>query len=95
MNRFVTFITCLVSTLLLIPLHGECSVTAGYEPEVEVECIIATSTQTIECTAGYSSASFFMPRPGKPGMRLSFTDVSPEADTATIPLSILLCNFRE
>lgn len=95
MNQFAAFITCLFSTLLLIPFHGECSGIGECEPEFEVEYILSTSTETHECTADYRRESFLRPILTTAYMPATIINTCPVADTFRIPLSILLCNFRE
>lgn len=43
MTRFIAIITCLVASLLLIAVGGECSEISEYEPETEVECFALSS----------------------------------------------------
>lgn len=96
MNRLIIFITCLFSTLLLIPLHGECSEPGEYEPETEIECVVMTSSaiagQNVNDPAGATSQAVYIHPATQPSAIIHAGDM---VAVSRISLNILLCNLRE
>lgn len=96
MNRLITFITCLFSTLLLIPLHGECSEPGEYEPETEIECVVMTSSaiagQNINDPSDATSQHFYIHPSTQPSAIVHAEEM---VAVSSISLNILLCNLRE
>lgn len=96
MNRLITFITCLFSTLLLIPLHGECSEPGEYEPETEIECVVMTSSaiagQNVNDHADATSQHVYIHHAIQSSAVVHAKDM---VAVSRISLNILLCNLRE
>lgn len=61
MIRAIAIISCLIATLFLVPIQGECSEIPEYESETEIEyCVVARSqiqSQVMEKLPKYPLAS--------------------------------------
>lgn len=44
MTRAIAIISCLIATLFLVPIQGECCEISEYELETEIECCVVASS---------------------------------------------------
>lgn len=95
MTRAIAVVTCLIASLFLIPIQGECSEPCEYEPETEVECCVISCCETqseMPVTATGIRPVIrinIIPNPFQTAPSTKFTSIQ------TPPVRILHCVFRE
>lgn len=95
MTRAIAVVTCLIASLFLIPIQGECSEPCEYEPETEVECCVMSFSETqSEMTVTVAGIRpviriNIIPTPFQIAPSTKFISIK------TLPVRILHCVFRE
>lgn len=92
MTRAIAIISCLIATLFLVPIQGECCEISEYELETEIECCVVASSlfqsQVTEEQPKLLSASDVV--------RLHVcVNVKIQKYISNLPARILNCVFRE
>lgn len=94
MTRALAIILCLIATLCLVPIQGECSEIPEYESETEIECCAVVSglsqSQVVEKLPEVSFLSdlYLVMRP-------VYVYVEIRKSVYRLPARILNCVFRE
>lgn len=92
MTRAITIICCLIATLFLVPVQGDCSEIPDYESEAEIECCAVISglsqSQVAENLPKLSLAPDMVWRPVKIVVRI-------RKHLFHLSARILNCVFRE
>ena len=94
MTRALAIILCLIATLFLVPIQGECSEITEYESETEIECCAVVSglsqSQVAEKLPEVSFLSdLYLVR------RHVYLYVEIRKSVYRLPARILNCVFRE
>lgn len=94
MTRALAIILCLLATLFLVPVQGECSVIPEYESETEIECCVVVNSQSrlqvSENLSEMSLASVF-----HLAGRQAYIFVKIRKPFYHLPARLLNCVFRE
>lgn len=92
MTRAIAIISCLIATLFLFPIQGDCSDIPEYESETEIECCIAvdslSQSQVTEKQPKLLPASDFV-------RHHECVSVKIQKHVIHLPARILNCVFRE
>lgn len=92
MTRAIAIISCLIATLFLVPIQGECCEIPEYELETEIECCAVacslSQSQVPEELPKYPLASDIM-------RRHVCVNVKIQNHAFHLPARILNCVFRE
>lgn len=92
MTRAITIISCLIATLFLFPIQGDCSDIPEYESETEIECCIVvdslSQSQVAEKQPKLLPASDFV-------RHHECVSVIIQKHVIHLPARILNCVFRE
>lgn len=92
MTRAIAIISCLIATLFLVPIQGECCEVPEYESETDIECcVVAGSLDQSQVTEEQSKllpASDLV-------RRCVFMSVKMQKHVLHVPVRILNCVFRE
>ena len=92
MTRAIAIITCLITTLFLVPIQCECCEIPEYELETEIECcVVAGSLSQSQVTEELPklSLAFDIVR------RQIYVNVKIHNHSFHLPARILNCVFRE
>lgn len=94
MTRAIAILLCLLATLFLVPVQGECSVIPEYESETEIECCVVVNglsqLQVAENLSAMSLASdFYLAK------RQAYVYVKIRKPVYHLPARLLNCVFRE
>lgn len=94
MTRALAIILCLIATLFLVPIQGECSEIPEYESETEIECCAVVSglsqSQVVEKLPEVSFLSdLYLVK------RHVYLYVEIRKSVYRLPARILNCVFRE
>ena len=92
MTRAIAIISCLIATLFLVPIQGECSEIPEYESETEIECFIVvdglSQSPIAEKQPKSLPASDFVRHHASVSVKL-------QKRVIHLPARILNCVFRE
>lgn len=92
MTRIIAIISCIIVTLFLVPIQGECSEIPEYELETEIECCVVASSlyqsQVAEELSKYPLASDTV-------RRHVCVNAKIQNKAFHLPARLLNCVFRE
>lgn len=92
MTRAIAIISCIIATLFLVPVQGDCSKMPEYELETEIECcVVAGNFFQSQVTEDLPKLSFV----SDIEMRHVCVDVKIQKQDFHLPARILHCVFRE
>lgn len=95
MTRAIAVVTCLIASLFLIPIQGECSEPCEYEPETEVECCVISCCETQSDITVTGNRSVIRIRINIIPATFQIAPSTKFISIKTLPVRILHCVFRE
>ncbi len=92
MTRAIAIISCLVATLFLVPIQGDCNESPEYELETEIECCIVVNSVLQPQVAEKQPRLL---RTSDAVRRHAHVSVKRQRHIINLPARILNCVFRE